>query len=146
MDKPAVSHFAIHEIRRRRLSPRAFADGPVEIEKIQSLLEAARWAPSSFNEQLWVFIVATIDHVRNPHTLLSCLKKGNQSWAKRAPLLMISVAKTHFAHIGQANRHAYHDVGSVVGNLIVQATVMDLVVHQMAGILPDTIRERYFIP
>ena len=146
MDKPADIRFPIHELLRRRWSPRAFADQPVEREKIQSLLEAARWAPSCFNEQPWVFIVATADHPMEYQTLLSCLVEGNQIWAKRAPLLILTVAKLHFEHNGQPNRHAVHDVGLAVGNLVVQATAMDLAVHQMAGILPDNIRECYALP
>jgi nitroreductase len=127
-------------------SPRAFADQPVEREKIQSLLEAARWAPSSFNEQPWVFIIATADHPAEHQKLLSCLKEGNQIWAHKAPLLILTVAKMHFDHNGQANRHAYHDVGLAVGNLVVQAAALDLVIHQMAGIRSDKIRECYSLP
>jgi nitroreductase len=146
MEKPADIQFHIHELLSRRWSPRAFADQPVEQEKIQSLLEAARWAPSSFNEQPWVFIMATADHPAEHQKLLSCLKEGNQIWAHKAPLLILTVAKIHFDHNGQANRHAYHDVGLAVGNLVVQATAMDLVIHQMAGILSDNIRECYSLP
>ncbi|KPK18768.1 MAG: nitroreductase [Nitrospira bacterium SG8_3] len=146
MDKPADTQFHIHELLKRRWSPRAFTDHPVEREKIQSLLEAARWASSCFNEQPWVFIVATTDHPAEYQALLSCLVEGNQIWAKRAPLLMLTVAKLHFEHNGQVNRHAYHDVGLAVGNLVVQATAMDLAVHQMGGILPNKIHECYALP
>ena len=146
MEKPADIQFHIHELLSRRWSPRAFADQPVEREKIQSLLEAARWASSSFNEQPWVFIIATADHSAEHQKLLSCLKEGNQIWAHKAPLLILTVAKIHFDHNGQTNRHAYHDVGLAVGNLVVQATAMDLVIHQMAGIRSDNIRECYSLP
>lgn len=146
MEKPADVQFHIHDLLRRRWSPRAFADQPVEREKIQSLLEAARWASSCFNEQPWVFILATREYPESHQKLLSCLVEGNQVWAKRAPLLLLTVAKLHFDHNGQINRHAYHDVGLAVGNLVMQATAMDLSVHQMAGILPHTIRERYAFP
>ncbi len=146
MDKPADTQFHIHGLLSRRWSPRAFADRLVEREKIQSVLESARWASSCFNEQPWVFIVATTDHPAEHQKLLSCLVEGNQIWAKRAPLLLLTVAKIYFEHTGQTNRHAYHDVGLAVGNLVVQATAMDLAVHQMAGILPDKIRECYAVP
>ena len=59
MEKPANTDYPIEEILRRRWSPRAFSDRMVETEKLKSLFEAARWAPSSFNEQPWSFIVAT---------------------------------------------------------------------------------------
>ncbi len=146
MEKPADTQFPIHNLLSRRWSPRAFAERPVETEKIQRLLEAARWAASCFNEQPWVFFIATNDQPVEYSRLLGCLVEGNQVWAKQAPLLMLTVAKLHFTHNGKPNRHALHDVGLAVGNLVVQATTMDLVIHQMAGILPEVIRESFSLP
>ena len=59
MEKPADTQYPIHDLLRRRWSPRAFDDRPIEPEKLRSLFEAARWAPSSNNEQPWRFLVAT---------------------------------------------------------------------------------------
>ena len=146
MEKPANTQFPIHDLLRRRWSPRAFAERPVEPEKIQRLFEAARWASSCFNEQPWVFIMATADQAQEYGKLLGCLMEGNQVWAKQAPLLILTLAKLHFDHNGKSNRHALHDVGLAVGNLVVQATAVDLVVHQMAGIIPDMIRTQYAVP
>ena len=146
MDKPANTHFLIHEFLKQRWSPRAFTDQPVELEKLQRLLEASRWAPSCFNEQPWVFILTTKANQKEHDNLLSCLVDGNRTWAQHAPLLLLTVAKMHFNHNGELNRHAFHDIGLAIGNLLVQATAMDLVVHQMAGILPDRIRELYALP
>ncbi|MDH5585451.1 MAG: nitroreductase family protein [Nitrospirota bacterium] len=146
MEKPADTQFPIHDLLSRRWSPRAFAERPVEPGKIQRLLEAARWASSCFNEQPWVLMMATVDQPPEHVKLLSCLVEGNKVWAKRAPLLMITFAKMHFDHNGKPNSHAFHDVGLAVGNLVVQATAMDLVVHQMAGILPEIIRTSYAVP
>ncbi len=146
MEKPADPQFPIHDLLRRRWSPRAFAERTVEPEKIQRMLEAARWASSCFNEQPWIFILATSDQPTEHSKILNCFVEGNQVWAKRAPLLMITVAKQHFDHNGHPNRHAFHDVGLAVGNLVIQATAMDLVVHQMAGILHETIREGFSLP
>jgi len=146
MDKLAETQFPIHDLLRRRWSPRAFADRLVEPEKLRSILEAARWAASSFNEQPWSFIVATKQDEPEWSRLLSCLVEGNQVWAKQAPVLMVSVAKLTFGRNGESNRHAWHDVGLAVGNLVVQATSLGLSVHQMAGILPDKVRELYGIP
>ncbi len=145
MEKPADTQFPIHDLLRRRWSPRAFSLRPVEQEKIQRLLEAARWGPSCFNEQPWVFIIAKADQPAEHEKLLSCLIEGNRIWAKRAPLLMITLAKLNFSHNNQPNHHAFHDVGLAVGNLLVQATAMNLVVHQMAGILSEVIRKEYTI-
>jgi nitroreductase len=136
----------ILDILRKRWSPRAFADRPVEPTKLQSLMEAARWAPSCFNEQPWSFIIATKDNADEYHRLLACLVEKNQSWAKSAPVLMISVAARNFAQTGKPNRHWFHDVGLAVSDLVTQATALDLFVHQMAGFSPDKARETYGIP
>jgi nitroreductase len=145
MDKPAESSAPLHELIRERWSPRAFADRGIEPQKVRSLLEAARWAPSSFNGQPWSYIVATKDEPEEFARLASCLVDGN-SWAKRAPLLLLAVAKTNFAHNGQPNRHAFHDVGMANENLVLQAAAMGLAVHQMAGFVVDRARELFQIP
>jgi nitroreductase len=136
----------VHELIRRRWSPRAFSSRPVEREKLLSVLEAARWAPSSFNGQPWSFLVATKDDRAEFERMLSCLVPQNQVWAKAAPVLMISVAKTHFEHNGKPNRHAWYDTGQAVAFLTLQATALDLGVHQMAGFSADKVRELYAIP
>src|SRR5438046_8362651 len=146
MEKPAPADFPIHELLSRRWSPRAFSDKPVQPEKLRSLFEAARWAPSSFNEQPWSFIVATKQKPEEHARLLSCLVEKNQQWARLAPVLMVSVAKLNFKKTGKPNRHAFHDVGLAMGNLLVQATASGLFVHQMAGFSPEKVREIYGVP
>ena len=146
MDKPAPVDHPIEEILKRRWSPRAFSDRIVERDKLQRMFEAARWAASSFNEQPWSFIVATKEKPDEYAALLSCLTEKNQRWARRAPVLMISVAKLNFEKNGKPNRHAFHDVGMAVSNLIVQATALGLYVHQMAGFSVETVRETYGVP
>ena len=146
MEKPAPTDYPIEEIIRRRWSPRAFADRPVEREKLASLFEAARWAPSSFNEQPWSFIVATKDKPEEYARLLSCLMEKNQQWAQLAPVLAVSVAKLNFAKNGKPNRHAFHDVGLAMGTMLVQATALGLFVHQMAGFSADKVREAFAVP
>ena len=134
-----------------RWSPRAFdPERPVEPEKLRQVLEAARWAASSYNEQPWRFIVATTAEPDERERLLGCLKAFNQEWARRAPVLMLTVAKKHFGEEGseesRPNRHALHDVGLAMGNLSAQATALGLYLHQMAGIEPEAAREAYDIP
>src|SRR6266851_8883182 len=146
MEKPAQTDYPILELLKRRWSPRAFSDQMVEPEKLLSLFEAARWAPSSFNEQPWYFIVATKQEPEEHARLLSCLVEKNQQWARLAPVLMVSVAKLNFEKTGKPNRHAFHDVGLAVGNMIVQATALDLFVHQMAGFSPERVREIHGVP
>ena len=146
MEKPAQTDHPIQEILKRRWSPRAFADRMVESEKLRSLFEAARWAPSSFNEQPWFFIVATRQKPEEHARLLSCLVEKNQQWARLAPVLMVSVAKLKFEKTGKPNRHAFHDVGLAMGNMLVEATALGLCVHQMAGLFPEKVREIYGVP
>ena len=146
MQKLAETRYPIHELLRERWSPRAFADRMVEPGELRSLLEAARWAPSSFNEQPWSFIVATKEHPGEYERLLSCLVEGNVRWAQHAPVLMLSVAKLVFERNQKPNRHAFHDVGLAVENLVIQGMVLGLFVHQMAGFHADRAREVYGIP
>ena len=145
MGKPADTQYPIHDLLRRRWSPRAFDDRPVESEKLRSLFEAARWAPSSNNGQPWRFLVATKDNKAEHDRLLNCLVEGNQQWAYRAPVLLLSVAKLEFED-GSPNRHALHDTGMAAENLSLQASAFGLVAHQMAGFLIDQARADCKIP
>jgi nitroreductase len=130
---------------RRRWSPRAFDDRSIELEKLRSLFEAARWAPSSNNEQPWRFLVATKENTTEYDRLFGCLVEGNQKWAYRAPALLLSVAKLQFED-DSPNRHALHDTGMAVENLVLQATALGLVAHQMAGFRIDQARTDCKIP
>jgi nitroreductase len=146
MKKPAETTYPIEPLLRQRWSPRAFAERPVEIDKLLSLWEAARWSASCANQQPWYFIVATKDDQAGYARMLSCLRENNQLWASQAPVLMVSVAKLSFDANGQPNRYAFHDVGLAVANLVVQATALGLYVHQMAGFYPDKVRGLYGVP
>ena len=146
MEKPAETQHPIHELLKRRWSPRAFAERAVEPETLRSLLEAARWAPSSNNEQPWRFIVATKNHRSEWDRLFNCLVEGNRKWAYRAPVLILSVASLKFEDDGSPNRHAFHDTGMAVENLVIQATVAGLFVHQMAGYDVEKARAEFKIP
>ena len=145
-EKTASPDYPIHELLRERWSPYAFADRRVPEADLRSLFEAARWAPSSYNEQPWRYLVATKDDPEQFQRLLSCLIEGNQIWAKAAPVLALGVVSLRFARNAQDNRAAVHDLGLAAGNLLVEATVRGLFVHQMIGILPDKAREIYGIP
>src|SRR5437016_629563 len=118
--KPAETQYPIHELLRQRWSPRAFSDRRVEPDALRSLLEAARWAPSSYNEQPWSFIVATKEDPAEHARLLSCLVEGNIQWAQHAPVLMVSVARLSFEDDGKQSRHACHDCRVAVSNLTVK--------------------------
>ena len=145
MEKPADSQYQIHDLLRRRWSPRAFDDRPIEPEKLRSLFEAARWAPSSNNGQPWRFLVAVKENKAEYDRLFNCLVEGNQQWASRAPVLLLSVATVQFED-GSVNRHAFHDTGMAAENLVIQATALGLVAHQMAGFRIDQARADCQIP
>lgn len=133
----------------KRQSPRRFTNEDVKQEVLFKLFEAARWAPSSFNEQPWRFIYAIKSKPQDEHVyknLLACLYEENQKWAAEAPVLMLSMAKTHFTKNGKANRHAWHDLGQAIANFSIQATLMNLIVHQMAGFSRQEATKKFNLP
>jgi len=146
IEKPAETDYPIHDLLKRRWSPRAFSDRAVEPQKIKRLLEALRWSASSYNEQPWRLILATKDDSAAYEKVLGCLVEANQSWAKLAPVLLLTLSKKTFSKNGKPNRVHIHDIGLAMGNLSVQAMAMDLWVHQMAGVDLDTVREAYDVP
>src|SRR4029077_13817021 len=96
LQKPAETSAPVHNLIKQRWSPRAFDSRPVEPEKLRSLFEAARWAPSSNNAQPWFYIVGTKDDPENYNRVLDTLVEQNQVWAKHAPVQAFSVAKLSF--------------------------------------------------
>jgi nitroreductase len=145
-NRAAVTRYPVHRLIRERWSPRAFADRPVDRETLGSLLEAARWTASCFNEQPWSFAIARQEDGPAFEQILRCLTPGNQAWAQNAPVLLISLARTTFASTGQPNRHALHDVGAATAQLTLQATALGLSVHPMAGIDRDCLRAELALP
>ena len=109
LKKTATTSAPIHSLIGERWSPRAFADRPVEPEKLRSLFEAARWAASSYNGQPWNFIVATKNDPENYQKVLECFIEFNQGWAKNAPVVALSVAAHKMPHDGAQNRHAFYN-------------------------------------
>jgi nitroreductase len=146
MQKPAATAHPIHTLINHRWSPRAFADKPVPVDVLRSLFEAARWAPSSSNEQPWAFLVTTRDDGEAHARMVSTLVEFNQNWAKHAPLLAIAVSELNFERTGKPNRNAFYDTGAAVANLTTEATSRGLFVHQMAGFDPHKAIEVFGIP
>ena len=146
MEKPTITEIPLIESISRRWSPRAFATTPVSQDRLRQLLEAARWAPSCYNAQPWTFIVGTQDNPETFRKLSTCLVPVNQAWAAKAPVLMLALAELNFAHNGKPNRHAAHDVGLALGNLLNQATILGLQAHLMAGFSGNTARELFAVP
>jgi nitroreductase len=146
MQKSAPSDFPVHELIRERWSPRAFSDKPVPPDVLRSIFEAARWAPSSNNEQPWAYIVAIKDDKENFDKMLSVLVEFNAQWARSAPVVALAEAKLNFAKNNAPNRNAQYDTGAASALLSVEATAQGLAVHQMAGFDPEKARQVFGIP
>ena len=146
MNKRADAHHPIHDHAAERWSPYSFVPEPVAAADLAALFEAARWAPSSYNEQPWSYIVATRADPRAFDDILSCLVEANRVWAKHAFAIALGVVSYRFKRNDKPNPAAEHDLGLASANLVAEATSRGLHVHQMIGILPDRAREWYGIP
>ena len=146
MQKSHQVDHPISELIRNRKSTRAFSDRPINEKQISSLFEATRWAPSSTNEQPWMYIYATRDQTELWNKLFSCLNDGNKIWAKDAPLLILSLARKHFSRFIAVNAHAMYDLGGANSFLALQAVEMGLQVRQMAGFDRQQTIEQLNIP
>ncbi|MHB1844257.1 MAG: nitroreductase family protein [Deltaproteobacteria bacterium] len=147
--KPAPAATPLTEPILRRWSARAIDPAKdVPRETVLRLLEAARWAPSSANEQPCRFLVFDRTCGDALVEARACLSRGN-GWAKAAPVLLLSVAVEHWGpgkRLGEPNRHAQHDVGLATENLLLEATSLGLVAHPMGGYDVALARDRFGIP
>ncbi len=130
----------INELLQKRFSPKTFSEKRVEHEQIVDLLEAARWAPSSMNEQPWRFLIAPKDDPETFNKLLSSLNTNNQIWAKNASVLILTMARIDSEITKQINKHALYDLGNSVAHLTFQAMTMGIYVRQMGGFDPEKTR------
>jgi nitroreductase len=129
----------------RRWSPRSFSDRPVHPDDLRSIFEAARWAPSSNNEQPWRFLVGE----RGSDTynkILESLVEFNRTWARTAPVLILGAASKTFSRNGNPNGYALHDLGQAAVTLCYQAIALGIFTHQMAGYDRDLARRLLAIP
>ncbi|OGY54986.1 MAG: hypothetical protein A2951_02530 [Candidatus Buchananbacteria bacterium RIFCSPLOWO2_01_FULL_56_15] len=137
--------YPIDPLIEKRWSPVAFSSEPIEPEKIHSLFEAMRWAPSSGNGQPWRVIYATQDEQENFDRLASLLDEGN-GYAKRTYLLLLTCALPRFEDKDRENPYWQHDTGLGTQNLILQAVAMNLIAHPMAGFNKERAHELLGIP
>jgi nitroreductase len=133
MQKSNLIEYPVTDLIEQRRSRRAYSSQPIEIEKIHSLFEAARWAPSSMNEQPWAYLYATQEQPELWNKLLDALNESNRVWAKHAPLLILSMARKTLIRNGVVNGAARYDVGAANAFLSMQATHLGLNIHQMGG-------------
>lgn len=144
-DKHIETQVPVAEVLAGRWSPRAFREKIPDDDVLLAVLEAARLAPSSYNEQPWRYIVGK----RGDETyskILDCLMEANQKWARQAPVLMIAVASTRLDRNGKDNRFAGHDTGMATMSLVIEAEMAGLSAHQMGGYDAAKAREAFGIP
>lgn len=141
----ANTRFPIHDLLTRRGSARAFSTKSVEKDKLLSILEAARWAPSSRNEQPWRYIVFTEDNPDKLKEAQSVLMESN-SFAKRAPILICAIAKKKYTLDESYNRLHLHDLGAANENMFLESFNQGLIMHEMGGFDIQKAREVFKVP
>jgi nitroreductase len=143
--KIADTDIAILDIIKNRWSPRSFIDKVPDRALIVRLLEAARWAASSYNEQPWRFIIG-LKGDASYSKLYDCMGEYNQNWAGKAPVLLLACSKKTFTKSGEVNRHYTHDMGQAMAFMALQAVQEKMQMHQMAGFSRTTAEKKFNIP
>jgi nitroreductase len=129
---PRQAAHPIESFFLERWSPRALVPEPILAEDLWTLFEAARWAPSSYNNQPWRFLYARRDTEAWP-LFFNLLVEQNQSWARNAAVLVLIISNTKFDHNGKdASTHSF-DAGAAWQNLALQAWIKGYVAHGMQG-------------
>jgi nitroreductase len=110
-----------------------------------SVLEAARWATSSRNEQPWRYIVFTSDNPEMLKKAQSVLKEIND-YAKRTPILICAITKKTYSENGKPNRLHFHDLGAANENMFLEAFNQGLIIHEMGGFDVQKARDIFNMP
>ncbi len=131
LHNPRTPEAEVDSMFTDRWSPRSMLSDPLSSEQIAALFEAARWTPSCYNEQPWLFLYAT--DAADRERFASALVERNRLWAGSAPLLIFVVTRLNFIGTGQPNRHAAFDAGAAWMALALQARRLGLYAHAMAG-------------
>lgn len=129
---------------KERWSPRAFSTEKIDDKDIMGLLEAARYAPSCFNEQPWRFIVAKSDEELDK--MRSIIVDSNRVWADNAPVLIMLLSKKSFEHNDKENYWHMFDAGTAWGYMSIEGERRGLITHAMGGFKRKKSREIYNIP
>ncbi len=131
----------LHENIRNRWSPYSFSERPLDPEKIKIVLEAAICAPSSFNEQPWLFVYTERDDEASFREFVGFLDETNQVWASQAGALVVNLARLKSSVTRKENYYALHDLGIATGNILNQATALGVDVHIMGGFSRQRVRK-----
>jgi nitroreductase len=144
MKKPAQNNYPILKAFKHRWSPRAYSEKPVEKEKLRSIFEAARWAPSARNEQPWRFIVG-LKGDKTWQMIFETLVEWNQQWTKRAPVLILNIGKKFYDFKHLENETYQYDTGQAVAMLVAEVVNQGLIGHQMSGFSAEKASELFEI-
>ena len=145
-EKVAPTEVAIDPLLAGRWSPRAISNKAVSREQLHSVLEAARWAPSSYNMQPWRFVVFDRNHDQAAFDkAFATLVPFNQGWNANVPVLICVLAQTLTAK-GDVNRTAPYDAGAAAFSLVLQAHSLGLAAHQMSGFDTAAFRDTFSPP
>ena len=138
-ENPRIASADVDPLFINRWSPRSFSDEQLTGAEIASIFEGARWSPSSFNRQPWLFVYETDGPDRE--TFDSILMPGNQLWASKAPLIGFIFAETKTQE-GRKPRTSQFDTGAAWMALALQARSLGIYTHGMAGIDYDSVHEK----
>ncbi|PID59071.1 hypothetical protein CSB45_01300 [candidate division KSB3 bacterium] len=134
----------VNELFYQRWSPRSYQKTEIPQETFKLIFDAARWAQSSFNDQPWIFL--TSSGKEDFEKFLGLLAKKNQQWAVNTSLIGFILARKHFAHNGSPNNWAQFDTGAAWMALTMQARMLGLYTHGMAGIRTSAVYKEFHIP
>jgi nitroreductase len=143
--KERKSTFKINSLILNRWSPRSMTGEELDDDTIMALFEAARWAPSSYNNQPWRFIYAK-RNTKYWNKLFDLLAEPNKIWAKNAALLVVVASNKNFEINGTFSITHKYDTGAAWENLALEATSRGLVAHGMQGFDYKKAREDLEIP
>jgi len=148
LEKHTDTTYPIDQLFLKRWSGIAFdPNRPLEDSVIKQMIEAARWAPSCFNEQPFRFIVASkVNHPKQWQAMFDTLMELNQKWCKAVPVLIAVCTKEKFSHNQQCNPAAAYDAGAAAISACLQASQQGVMTHQMAGFSEDKLRESFQVP
>lgn len=134
--KNRKTEYEIDSIFIQRWSPRKFSGEELSDSELMSLFEAARWAPSSYNDQPWRFIYAK-KNTAHWDKLFGLMGEFNQEWAKDASVLIVVLSHDNYEQNDKPNNTASFTVGAAMQNLLLEATKRNIATHPIGGFDSD---------
>ena len=123
-----------------RWSPRSFVSDTIPELDLKKIIDAARWSPSTINEQPWLFFTASREASKFQE-FIKCLNEGNQVWAKHSSVIGFVIARRFFKNKPKENSLADFDCGAAWMALTIQARLLGYYTHGMGGINRAKIEE-----